>query len=103
MTYNNPTPHYSKPIITVKGYGDFQILCADGSSYDISVSNVYPEVTINSELNDCYYDGNNANQYVTFNDNPNNKFPLLSPGNNRFLWTDNTIEKIIIQTRWFVI
>lgn len=88
----NPTLFDSKPLITVTGYGELWI-----GSQKITIDNVYPSVTIDSEMGDCYYQSNNANAQVTFQQND---FPVLVPGANATTKA-NTITTIEITPRWW--
>lgn len=88
----NPTMFESKPKIVVTGYGTLWI-----GSQGIEIADVWPSVTIDSEMADCYYGVNNANPQVVF---ANNDFPVLVPGTNNISF-DGTITKLEIVPRWW--
>lgn len=92
-TIENPTLFDSQPIITVKGYGTLSINGASVTIANYSRS----EITIDSEMMDCYFEDYNLNQYVTFS---NNRFPVLRKGANGISYSGNITEVKIIPRWW---
>lgn len=92
-TIENPTLFDSHPEITVKGYGTLSI---NGNS--VTIENYSrSEITIDSEMMDCYYEDYNLNQYVTFS---NNRFPVLRKGTNGINYSGNITEVRIVPRWW---
>lgn len=96
FSIENPTMFPSKPLISVHGYGHAVV---NGFAFD--VADMFPWVHIDSELCDCYYNGQNANEAVTFEDEYG-YFPTLAPGENVITMSGN-ITLISIQPRWFIL
>ena len=94
-TLKNPSPFDSQPLITVGGYGTLSI-----NGVTVTIENYGKSfITIDSELMDCYSDGLNMNQYVTFQ---NSKFPALRPGDNGFTYSGN-ITSVKVIPRWWML
>lgn len=92
-TINNPTNFPAKPLLQVYGTGSVTI---GGVTFTIS-SHSYPYIEIDCELMDCYYQGNNANAYVTIGD----AFPVLPPGNSAFAMSGPT--QVGVKPRWWTV
>ena len=90
----NPTPFNSKPQIKVTGYGTLTI----GDDV-ITISNTYNYVLIDCDLEDCTYEGQNANAAVSFT---NNDFPEFEPGAASVSYS-NTITKVEITPNWYMV
>lgn len=88
----NPTLFPSKPLIDVTGYGTLTI-----NDQTITISNTFPAITIDCELQDCYYGLQNANRQVVIE---GNTFPELRAGANNFAY-DNTITGVTVTPRWW--
>lgn len=88
----NPTSFASRPLIRVTGYGALTI----GSDV-ITITQTYPYVDIDSEVQDCYHGTDNANSKVILQ---NNNFPVLNPGTNNIACSGN-ITKVEITPRWY--
>lgn len=86
----NPTVFASQPLLKVYGYGELYI-----GSQRILIDDVFPYITIDSEMGDCYYGMESGNMIVQLNE-----FPVLNPGVNNLSF-DNTITKIEIVPRWY--
>ena len=82
---------YSQPVITVYGSGAVT-LTINGKAYPLS--NVDGNVTINSEIEECYKGDLNRNNIFSADE-----FPRLEPGENAISWTGN-VEKIEMQPNW---
>lgn len=91
-TITNPTLFASKPLIEVVGYGELTI-----NSQTITIANTFPSITIDCELQDCYYGLQNANRQVVIE---GNSFPELKPGVNSFAY-DNTITSVSVVPKWW--
>lgn len=92
----NPTDYDARPIIGVRYPGTVEI-----AGYPITISSDSPfndYVYINSETQDCYCNGQNANMYVTL---PNG-FPVLKPGGNTIDLGDDEIP-VVITPRWYIL
>lgn len=88
----NPTLFNSKPLIQVTGYGTLTI-----NDETIEIADAYPNITIDSEVGDCYSGTENANGAVSFSAGD---FPELKPNDNGILF-DNTITEVKIIPRWW--
>ena len=92
-TINNPTNFASKPLLKVYGTGTVTL-----GSVTLTISaHSYAYIEIDCELMDCYYQGNNANQYVTVG----NYFPELEPGNNTLAISGPS--KVTVKPRWWTV
>ena len=92
-TITNPTDFPSKPLLKVYGTGTVTI---GGVTITIS-SHSYAYIEIDCELMDCYYQGNNANQYVTIG----NYFPELPAGNSTLAISG--LSKVTLKPRWWTV
>lgn len=93
--FNNPSLFNSKPLIRVYGVGTFRV-------NDITVtiaSHDKPYIDIDCELQECFYEGENMNEYVSFS---GNDFPELQPGDNYMLLASG-ITKLDVIPRWWVL
>ena len=91
-TLYNPTGFDALPVIHAVGYGTIEV-----GSQAIVVANTYPEVTINSEIADCYYDLQSANDAVSFS---TNDFPVLHPGANGIAYS-STFTSVTVTPNWW--
>lgn len=91
-TITNPTLFDSRPLIRVTGYGTLMI----GSDV-ITIAQAFAYVDIDSEIQDCYHETDNANGKVTLQQND---FPVLSPGVNNIAFSGN-ITSVAITPRWY--
>ena len=108
MSFHNTTPYNAKPIITVEGFGTLYVRYPDSTQRKIVIQDQFEEVTINSELMDCYSGTANANECVTFDDDSASGYPLFRPGYNYILWVSGEYEtqhitKVTVQPRYFVL
>lgn len=87
----NPTLFASSPLIRVHGQGTLYI-----GNTSITVGGSFPYVDIDTEIADCSYEGQNANQYVTFS---GLDFPKLEPGENYINFTGFTAVEVT--PRWW--
>jgi len=92
---NNPTYFASKPMLRVYGTGQFYI---GGVSVTIDTADGYTD--LDCEVMEALKDGLSCNRNIHLE--PNN-FPELAPGNNNITIVDNTITRIDITPRWFVV
>lgn len=93
----NLTEYNSKPIVRIYGNGEVEI-----GSYRVTISNKpssYPYIDVNSDTQDCEYDSNNCNEYVTLG---SEEFPLLKPGTNNVV-LGSGISQIVVTPRWYTI
>lgn len=90
-TLINPTLFASSPKIRVHGQGTLYI-----GNTAITVGGSFPHVDIDTEIADCSYEGQNANQYVTFS---GLDFPKLEPGENYITFTGFTAVEVT--PRWW--
>ena len=90
-TLINPTRFPSSPKIRVHGQGTLYI-----GNTAITVGGNFPYVDIDTEIADCSYEGQNANQYVTFS---GLDFPKLEPGENYITFTGFTAVEVT--PRWW--
>lgn len=90
-TLINPTLFPSSPKIRVHGQGTLYI-----GNTAITVGGSFPYVDIDTEIADCSYEGQNANQYVTFS---GLDFPKLEPGENYITFTGFTAVEVT--PRWW--
>lgn len=90
-TLINPTLFPSSPKIRVHGQGTLYI-----GNTAITVGGSFPYVDIDTEIADCSYEGQNANQYVTFS---GLDFPKLEPGENYVTYTG--FSDVEITPRWW--
>ena len=92
-TINNPTNFASKPLLKVYGTGTVTL-----GSVTLTISaHSYAYIEIDCELMDCYYQGNNANQYVTIGP----FFPEFAPGENTLVIDGPTM--VTVKPRWWTV
>ena len=90
----NPTLFESKPLIRVYGNGTLNV----NDQYITVANSPYTYIDIDCELMDCYYDSNNANQYVSFS---TTDYVTLRSGMNYFSYSGFT--KVEVTPRWYEI
>ena len=90
----NPTLFESKPLIRVYGNGTLNV----NDQYITVANSPYAYIDIDCELMDCYYQSNNANQYVSFS---TTNYVTLRSGMNYFSYSGFT--KVEVTPRWFEI
>lgn len=88
-TIFNPGSWESLPIITVKGNGGIYL----GNQIFSILPHPYPEITINSVIQEAYYQNNLANNYM------GGYFPAIQPGLNSVSWY-GSITEVKIQGNW---
>ncbi len=88
-TIFNPGSWASLPIIKVKGNGVITI----GRQSFFVLPNPFPEITINSTIQEAYYENNLANHYM------GGVFAIIQPGLNEVSW-EGAISEIKIQGNW---
>lgn len=91
---NNPTMYAARPLLHVTGYGTLTI----GSDV-ITIANVFSDVYIDSEIQDCYKGTQNANAAVTFQ---SGEFPTFKAGINNITKAGN-ITSVAITPRWWLV
>ena len=92
---NNPTLNASKPHLRVYGYGVIHI-----GDYNITITaHDKAYVDIDCEMMDAYYEATNMNSYVAVG---SNGFPVIESGK-QGITMDNTITKIIVYPKWFIL
>ncbi|KEI94426.1 hypothetical protein N496_20050 (plasmid) [Clostridium botulinum A2B3 87] len=80
----------STPVITIWGYGSIDLNINDNI---INLTNVANHITIDSEIGDCYRDGQLFNNYM------NGEFPIFKTGINKISWMGD-IRRIEIKPNW---
>lgn len=91
----NPTLNASKPLLRVYGYGVIHI-----GDYNLTVSehtNAY--IDIDCEMMDAFFEAQNMNNYIAVG---SNGFPVIESGK-QGITMDNTITKIIVYPKWFLL
>ena len=92
---NNPTYNAAKPLLYVYGDGVFHI-----GDYDVEVEeHEYEYMIIDCDMMDAYYETHNLNGYISLG---GKGFPQLETGVHG-ITMDNTISKIIVVPRWYII
>lgn len=86
----NPGTHYSEPLITVYGSGD---IILNVNSDFVMLEDITDEVTMDTELKQCYRDTQNMGKQMT------GKYLTLREGMNNISWEGN-VTKIEITPRW---
>ena len=92
-TITNPTEFASMPVLRVYGTGSITL----GNVTMTIASHEYPYLEIDCELMDCYYQGYNANQYVTIGP----FFPEFAPGENTLVIDGPTM--VTVRPRWWTV
>ncbi|MGO5076124.1 distal tail protein Dit [Clostridium sporogenes] len=87
---NNPGTMQSTPVITIYGYGNIDLNINDNI---INLTNVSNHIIIDSEIMDCYRDGQLMNNYMR------GDFPIFKPGINKISWMGN-VQRIEIKPNW---
>ncbi|HBJ2612674.1 TPA: phage tail protein [Clostridium botulinum] len=90
MEINNPGTKESDPVITIYGYGNIDLNINDNI---INLTNVSSSITIDSEIMDCYRDGQLFNNYMK------GEFPIFKTGVNKISWMGN-VQRIEIKPNW---
>lgn len=90
---SNPTSFESRPLLRIYGTGVFTI---NGVAITVG-SHGQNYVDVDCEMQDCYYNTTNLNQYISFS---GNDFPVLSPGSNSFTFGTG-ITQVKITPRWW--
>lgn len=80
----------SKPVITVYGNGSVTLMI---NEQRVILTNVVDEITVNSQIMDCYKQGRLMNHYMI------GEFPTLNPTTNYLGWEGN-ISQIKIEYNW---
>jgi len=92
--FNNPSPFNAKPLIRAYGIGTFRI-----NDNVVTIANHdKPYIDIDCELQECYYEGENMNAYVSFS---GNDYPELVPGDNYVLMVG--VTKLDVTPRWWIL
>lgn len=87
---NNPGTMQSTPVITIYGYGNIDLNINDNI---INLTNVSNHIIIDSEIMDCYRDGQLMNNYMKGN------FPIFKVGINKISWMGN-VQRLEIKPNW---
>ena len=90
MEIFNPGTVESEPVITIYGYGSIDLNINDNI---INLTNISNYITIDSEIMDCYRDGQLMNNYMKGN------FPTFKVGINKISWMGN-VQKLEIKPNW---
>ncbi|MHB9943584.1 phage tail protein [Clostridium sporogenes] len=86
----NPGTIESNPVITIYGYGNVDLNINDNI---INLTNVANNITIDSEIMDCYRDGQLFNNYMK------GEFPIFKTGANKISWMGN-VQRLEIKPNW---
>ncbi|NFP92418.1 phage tail family protein [Clostridium sporogenes] len=86
----NPGTVESTPVITIWGYGSIDLNINDNI---INLTNVANNITIDSEIMDCYRDGQLFNNYMK------GEFPIFKVGINKISWMGN-VQRFEIKPNW---
>lgn len=92
----NVTKFESTPIITIYGTGSCNLVIGN---YEIIVSEVGGDITIDSQLLEVYSGDENKNPQVSLPAG----FPKLLPGNNHFSYTGDNIERVEVIPKWWTL
>nr|WP_278001857.1 phage tail domain-containing protein [Clostridium botulinum] len=90
MEITNPGTKESTPVITIWGYGSIDLNINDNI---INLTNVANHIIIDSEIMDCYRDGQLFNNYME------GEFPVFKPGINKISWMGD-ITRFEIKSNW---
>lgn len=90
MTLSNPGNVPSEPVITVTGSGEITLIV--GMTI-VELSDVNGEITIDSELQECYSGVTSMNHCMS------GDFPTLAPGHNALSWNGN-VTKLSVKPNW---
>lgn len=99
----NPTLYEALPIITVTGSGSGNVMVTSPSdeSIYVSISSMTGSLTMDSQLQDAYYDGTNLNDKITL---AQNMFLKLFPGVTRFnVTTSFNVSRLVVTPRWWTV
>lgn len=80
----------STPVITIWGNGSIGLNINDNI---INLTNVSSSITIDSEIMDCYRDGQLFNNYMK------GEFPIFKTGANKISWMGN-VQRLEIKPNW---
>ncbi|HDK7158909.1 TPA: phage tail family protein [Clostridium botulinum] len=86
----NPGTIESNPVITIYGYGNVDLNINDNI---INFTNVANHITVDSEIIDCYRDGQLMNNYMK------GDFPIFKIGINKISWMGN-VQRFEIKPNW---
>ncbi|EPY2275164.1 distal tail protein Dit [Clostridium sporogenes] len=86
----NPGTVESTPVITIYGYGNIDLNINDNI---INLTNIADHIIIDSEIMDCYRDGQLFNNYMKGN------FPIFKVGINKISWMGN-VQRLEIKPNW---
>lgn len=93
---NNPTYFASEPLIRVYGYGTFHV-----GDYSATITqHDYTYMDIDCSMMDAYNGTNNLNNKLSLG---SNGFIKIESGAHGITIDDNTVTKIIIYPRWYIL
>jgi len=90
MEITNYRTKESTPVITIWGYGSIDLNINDNI---INLTNVANHIIIDSQIMDCYRDGQLMNNYMK------GEFPIFKVGINKISWMGD-IQRIEIKPNW---
>lgn len=91
----NPTFNNAKPLLHVYGEGEFFI-----GDYAVEISaHSYPYMVIDCEMMDAFYETHNLNNKISLG---SKGFPQIETGV-QGITMDNTITKIVLWPRWYIL
>ena len=87
----NPTGIQAKPLITITGSGDINLLVG---TRIIQLNGIEDGIVLDSELQEAYYGNELKNTQMT------GKFPVLGTGNTAISWTGENVTRVSVTPRW---
>ena len=86
----NNTTYFSQPVFKIFGQGNIKLFVNDEL---VEVKNINEGITIDSEMQEAYYNNDNMNHQMT------GSFPIFGIGENK-IRTEGNIDKIEILPQW---
>ena len=87
----NPTGIQAKPLITITGSGDINLLVG---TQIIQLNGIEGGIILDSELEEAYWDNALKNSCMT------GEFPVLGEGNTAVSWTGGNVTSVSVIPRW---
>ncbi|ATC60528.1 distal tail protein Dit [Pseudolactococcus raffinolactis] len=91
LIIRNNTSYFSQPIIKIHGQDNIKLFVNDEL---VEVKNINEGITIDSEMQEAYYNNDNMNHQMT------GSFPTFEIGENVIKLEGNNIDKIEILPQW---
>ena len=90
LLIRNNTTYFSQPVLKIFGQGNIKLFVNDEL---VEVKNINEGITIDSEMQEAYYNDNNMNHQML------GSFPVFEIGENK-IRTEGNIDKIEILPNW---